>query len=156
MYGCGDAKLASTLKKPQKQGKKLKDQFWKANPAIKRLIEDLESSYDKHPGYIYGLDGRRLRVRDKRKLLNTLLQNAATIVFKLWMIKVDELNLSGLDQMIAYHDEIQFEYDAHLYGPATIPIIEVEGCARQVGEELNLNVPIAAEGKRGRTWADTH
>ena len=159
MYGCGDTKLANTLGKPKSQGAKLKAIFWKGNPALAALLIDLERSYDYHGGWITGLDGRKLFIRDKRKLLNSLLQNAAAIVFKKWMVLCDVLfalaKVNPIAQTIAYHDEIQCETDASIfisneYGD------KICRAAEKVGQDLNLKVPIAAEYKVGMNWAETH
>ena len=155
MYGCGDAKLAKTAGKPEKEGKKLKEAFWKANPAIKSLISDLEKAYDLHPGYIIGIDGRKLRVRDKRKLLNTLLQNGATIVFKKWMIAIDD-EAPPLHQLIAYHDELQFELNSTHLTAIETAVRGVLQLATEVGEDMKLNVKIEADCKTGYNYAECH
>jgi len=99
LYGAGAGKLAGTLGRPKKQGAKIKQGFYKAHPGIEQLIKMLEDAYKRNGGYIKGIDGRPLYVRKVMALLNTLLQNAATIVFKKWMVKCS--NLEGC-QMIAY------------------------------------------------------
>lgn len=156
-YGCGDAKLANTLGKPKKEGKRLKALFWDNNPALKALVSDLERSLKAHEGWIKGLDGRKVFIRESRKLLNSLLQNSAAIVFKQWMVNCDQEKF-GVEahQVIAYHDEKQDELytsdvrEAHTYGKRVCELAAI------TGEQLNLNVPIAAEYKVGKNWAETH
>ena len=89
MYGAGAKKLARILGRRESQGNKIKQDFYKAHPAIKELIDDLEAAY-KQRGHLIALDGRPLYIRGTNKLLNTILQNAAAIIFKLWMIECDE------------------------------------------------------------------
>jgi DNA polymerase I len=154
MYGCGDSTLAKYLGKPMNQGKKLKQLFWDGNPALSALINDLEKAYDQRGGWLVGPDGRKIFIREKRKLLNSLLQHSATIVFKKWLIKVYE-EVATPDQMIAYHDEGQWEFDgskedAEWTGQWICKL------ATEVGKEMNLNVPIAAEYKVGKNWSDCH
>jgi len=162
MYGCYPKKLATTLGYDESRGQQLHDDFWAANGPIKDLIVDLEKSYDANGGYILGLDGRRIYVREKRKLLNTLLQNAATIVFKRWMVLVDDY-VSKRDaaepqvhQVIAYHDELQFEYYSDDLYFATKFAEVVCDLALKAGEHYGVTVPTPADYKIGKNWADTH
>lgn len=158
MYGCGDEKLASTLGKPKSQGKKLKKIFWDNNPALQHLIADLEAAYDKNGWWIRGLDGRMLFVREKRKLLNSLLQNAATIIFKKWMVNCEGVARANaiFKQIIAYHDELQFEALTKDEGTITMLSSEIKRCAKDAGLCFKLNVPIDADVKRGRDWSQCH
>ena len=159
MYGAGAKKLANTLGKPEGMGTKLKKDFFKAHPGIEALIKDLESAFSAR-GYIYGLDGRPLFIRGANKLLNSLLQNAAAMVFKKWMVAVDEVRLGwatghNTQQIIAYHDELQFEcrmdkVSATAFGEAIVR------CAQATGKEMKIRVPIDAEAKVGKNWKDTH
>lgn len=159
MYGCGDAKLAEQLGKKRGQGKKLRAIFWNANPALQALIKDLEIAYGKNGGYLVGLDGRMLFIREIRKLLNSLLQHAAAVVFKMWMVEcylyTEQLN-PKCAQVLAYHDEIAFEfYSNNLKFAEKIGNNIIELC-KQVGLDLLLNVPLNAEAKYGESWAHVH
>ncbi|WP_337430029.1 DNA polymerase, partial [Desulfovibrio sp.] len=88
LYGAGDQKLGSIVEPyaaPARQaqvGKRLKAKFFRAIPAIKRLIDDVQSTVASRP-YLYGIDGRRLHVRSKHSALNTLLQSAGAVLVKL-------------------------------------------------------------------------
>ena len=157
MYGAGAKKLAQTAGKPEGQGAKLKRDFYKAHPGIEELITALEE-YHKAHGYLQGLDGRPLYIRSNNKLLNTLLQNAAAIVFKRWMIRISErlaipYEWEGVHQIIAYHDELQFECPSRFASPFSKL---VKSCAIETGKELKIKVPIGAEAKVGKNWRDTH
>jgi len=159
MYGCFPPKLAETLGKPASMGQELYDNFWIVNAPIKLLVESLEDEYDRNGGKIRGLDGRWLHVREKRKLLNTLLQNAAAIVFKHWMVLCDEYLCSNptskVYQTIAYHDELQFE--SH-YDEVTTKSIGSKICdlALESGVHFKIRVPTPADMKLGVSWKDTH
>jgi DNA polymerase I-like protein with 3'-5' exonuclease and polymerase domains len=159
MYSCGDAKLAETLGKPKSEGKRLKQLFWDGNPALAYLIEQLELTYAQK-GHIVSLDGRIMDVRDKRKLLNTLLQGTAAIVFKQWMVEVDRYCggplLGDLRQIIQYHDECQLESCSPDRQVAIERGKDICKLATQVGKDLGVRVPIEAEAKIGKHWADCH
>lgn len=160
MYGAGAGKLARILGIPEKQGGRIKKEFYEAHPAIEALITDLSNAYSRK-GYINGFDGRPLFIRSEHKLLNSLLQNAACIVFKAWMVECESRRNSvagfkdKVRQMIAYHDELQFqvkgtEVTAAVWGQV------VCDAALTVGKVLNIEVPIEAEAKIGKNWADCH
>ena len=165
LYGAGAKKLANTLGKDEKMGAKLKKAFFSAHPGIKELIDDLETGLARNGGYVKGIDGRPLYIRGTNKLLNSLLQASAAYVFKKWMIMIAERKGSNdlyefIEQVIAYHDELQFEvrcalgftseYVAEMWAK------ECEGAALEVGRHLGILVPIEAEAKVGKNWGDTH
>jgi DNA polymerase I-like protein with 3'-5' exonuclease and polymerase domains len=159
MYGCGEAKLASSLGKPKGSGGKWFKKFWDGAPALKALIDELDAAMASGRD-IHGLDGRVLSIRERRKGLNTLLQGGAAVVFKVWMCLIDKwITEEGyshkVHQVIAYHDELQFEIAsgeefARLVGEK---FVELAGVA---GELLKVRVPITGEAKVGKNWAETH
>jgi len=156
MYGAGAKKLADTLGKPIKEGGKLRDMFWDGNPALKELKAKVEEVYKKK-GYLTGLDKRKIVIRSEHKLLNSLFQCGATVIFKRWMVRCNEWikdNNIPAHQVIAYHDELQFEVQGGMF-PAMV-MKQVEKEATLTGEEMGIRVKIEAEGKIGETWSDTH
>ena len=156
MYGAGAKKLADTLGKPVKEGGKLRDMFWNGNPALKELKAKVEEVYKKK-GYLTGLDKRKIVIRSEHKLLNSLFQCGATVIFKRWMVRCNEWikdNNIPAHQVIAYHDELQFEVQGGMF-PAMV-MKQVEKEATLTGEEMGIRVKIEAEGKIGETWSDTH
>lgn len=159
-YGCTPPTLAATLKKPLSEGNYLYRTFWEKRRPIKMLVDDLERSF-KAKGYLKGLDGRRVSVSRKGIELNRIAQTGAAIVFKVWMYynhnKIYEHKMQHvIKQLIAYHDELQYEsrnnsrimaeYFADIFGKN----------ATQVGVDLKLNMPMAADFKIGKNWAECH
>ena len=160
LYGAGPAKLAAIAGRAQSAGKKIKDDFYERHPAIHGLIQDLEIAFKRNGGWITGIDGRPLFVRRASTLLNTLLQNAATVVFKKWMVALEEVRAERryrekVAQMIAYHDELQYRVvdDEQVITDWSFCCALVAG---MVGIDMNLKVPIKAETRIGKTWRDTH
>jgi hypothetical protein len=157
MYGCGEAKLASTLGAPKGTGDQFFDIFWRTNPALKLLIDDLHAAVSSGRP-ILGIDRRVLTIREKRMALNTLLQGGAAIVFKHWMRLCNEYIKreypSTVHQIIAYHDELQFEVNDFI-NPTNLGG-DLVGFAKEAGELLKVRVPITAEYKVGMNWAHTH
>ena len=169
IYGCGEAKLASTLGKRRGAGKRLFKAFWDANEPIKLLLDSLFNMYDSGVP-IRGLDGRVLKIRQRRMILNTMLQSAAAIVFKLWMVKINEwIELANCEefihQIIAMHDELQFEMNKELIEERGTKTQQeffsnfdafVKECLKDVEKELGIMVPLEVDIKIGQNWADTH
>lgn len=93
MYGAGAAKLGATLGKSAAVGKRNKDRFMKKYKCYHQLVKYLEGLYEQNDGWIPGLDGRKFYVRSKKDILNTYLQGNSAIIFKHWMVKVDEARL---------------------------------------------------------------
>ncbi len=158
LYGCGAKKLARILGIKEKEGKKALMRFWKINKAIKELKVMLKKEYDMQ-GFITGIDGRPLYIREKYKILNSVLQHTAAIIFKMWMVEVN-WKLPDLQQYIAMHDELQL-------GLIEVPVEKYKGIVRRCTTEFNvilkkvalrlaLNVVITADVKLGHNWAETH
>ena len=154
-YGAGAGKIAVLLGCDTPEAQSKLDAFWKLNVGIKRLVDYLYKYYKKHK-YIVGLDGRKLQIRGEHKLLNTLIQSAAGIIFKRWdVIVTRELLEKKLDctPIIRMHDEIQ--YRVHQDVADISQEIVLRGAA-SAGEYYGLKVPIAADCKLGANLAETH
>ena len=157
-YGAGAGKVREILGCGPTRAHEALEEFWAATPGLAKLIGYLEQEYASK-GYITGIDGRHLYIRHKHKLFNTLVQNAATVVFKKWMVRCYEVT-TGKDiaahQVLAYHDELGFE----VYTPDEFVAIKygkyMADQARIVGEDMNLQVPISAEAKVGTRYDEVH
>ena len=156
-YGAGVGKLREILNCSERQAKQYINKFWGANPGLSKLIEYLEHEYASK-GHITGIDGRVLYIRHNHKLFNTLIQNAATVIFKRWMVKCYDgaRDVNGVAQVLAYHDELGFE----IHGPDDAPAHHwgkwFSDQARIVGNDMELNVPISAEYKLGKLYSEVH
>ena len=154
MYGAGAKKLEA-IANSGLNGTQIKSTFYAKYPAIKELVDALEKSYDVHGTYIKTLDGRRVYIRSKHKLLNTLIQSAAAIIFKQWMLEIHGILPTGGNQVIAMHDEVQVEFSGNKLG-ATLLGEEMCRLAEVVGKDLGIKVPVTAEAKVSKTWRGTH
>tara|TARA_R100000306_G_C4370059_1_gene139507 strand:+ start:251 stop:1984 length:1734 start_codon:yes stop_codon:yes gene_type:complete len=154
LYGAGDSKIGQITGGTAKDGKKLKRDFLKNTPSLKRLrnrvIRNAES------GYLTGLDGRLLHIRSTHAALNTLLQSAGAIVMKRAVIILDHFSqVYKIDYKIVgqVHDEIQVEVkekQAEFFGDLAV------NCIRRAGKDFKLNCPLDGNYKIGTTWRDTH
>ena len=162
IYGAGDEKVGQLVNGGQKQGKKIKADYFAALPSLKNTVDRFKK--EAASGFITSLDGRKIRVRKDQftgefqthKALNTLLQSSATIYFKTWMLFVDKaVKASKIDcfQLISMHDELQFE--------CTEKDIDklkeiLEDCIVKTDKYYKVNCSNACEVKFGNNWKDTH
>lgn len=154
-FGAQAPRLAEICKCSEAEAQAYIDKFWEGNYGVALLVESLEKFYKKNK-YIVGLDGRKLKIRAAYKLLNTLIQGSAGIVFKRWgQIVNRKFEEEGIDcsQIIAYHDE--FDYRCHPdCQERAIQIIEES--AIEAGIYYGMKVPITTTVKVGRNWAQVH
>jgi hypothetical protein len=162
IYGAGDGKIGIIIGGSRVHGKRIREQFLKANP---KLAETIGSTQDaSRRGYLVGIDGRKITMRrDKstkeiqtHKALNTRLQCAGAVVMKWAMVILDEwIRQYKLDapKVIDMHDEGQHEVRAdHVQMFSTLAPLSIV----TAGKMLQLNVPLAGEAKVGLNWAHTH
>lgn len=158
LYGAGDEKIGKIIGKGATEGRKIKSQFLKKTPALKKLRE-AASKAAKQRGWLKGLDGRIIPIRHSHAALNTLLQSAGAIICKTWYVQIEELlRLQGYTRedvtIVAFiHDEVQ--------------LLVREGLEEEIGkltkdamwdveEQFRFRCPLDSEFKHGSTWADTH
>lgn len=155
MYGCKAPLLSSYLGVSMRDAKYILDTFWTFNVGLGILKDKLEQAYKKSKS-IRGLDGRRIHIRGEHKLLNSLIQSTAAILFKRWLINVREaILMGGYDAhiVIAYHDELQVECHKECVEEVKL-ILEQE--ADKLQSIYNLHVPIVAKVDIGMNWGETH
>ena len=154
IYGAGDAKLGRVVGGNQKDGKRLREQFFNSNPSFKSLRDKVQRASAKN--YLKGLDGRKLLIRTQHAALNTLLQGGGAIVMKRGLVMLDALiKLNTLDAKFVanIHDEWQIDVpktNADLVGNCAVEAI------REAGEAFNFLCPLDGEYKVGDNWAETH
>lgn len=153
-YAAGDTKLGEILGKGPSEGRQLRNNFYKANPAFKNLVGQLKRVVEDR-GYLYGLDGRKLAIRGHAHL-NVLLQSAGALIAKKWLqIAYHQIKQQQLDATIVawIHDELQIAArpeEAENVGNL------FRNSAKKAGEYFGFKIPIDAEYTIGTTWADTH
>lgn len=156
LYGAGDAKVGKIVEGSSKVGAALKDRFLKELPALAKVKLDVEFQTAKYGGVVL-VDGRTAPVRSKHAALNTLLQGSGAVVSKYWMI-IANRNLikrfgNKVKQMAYVHDELQFSCPPDIAEEAGKIITD---SAMEAGKRLDIRIPINAEFKIGRNWAETH
>ena len=157
LYGAGDRKIGHSYdkqlsdEKAVKKGREIRKAYVDAIPGLKELLEAVREASKR--GYVLGLDKRRILVEKEHKSLNYLLQGAAAIIAKRWMLLTHE-NLPKTARQLAFvHDELQYEVEEKDLEDLKFLL---ELTAVQAGEFYNLRCPIAAESVSGMNWAETH
>ena len=120
IYGAQANKVSKMLNMTKEEAVSLVSGFWGASKALKELKDSVESFWESTGNnYIIGLDGRKLIVRSKHSILNTLFQSAGTICARYVNVLIhNKLEKSGLNinplikapdaiSMIEMHDESQ-------------------------------------------------
>lgn len=170
MYGAAGPKVASTLGLPEKMGQEKLELFWDVNPGTKSLKENLENFWESRgrSTFLPAIDGRMLRTRKKSALLNTIFQSCGGIIMDYACCFLDRW-LGGLKwkerkpyylykghivRRVAYvHDEVEFECEE----PVAEEVAKmIEKAIERAGEHLKLKVPLAGEGKVGKSWKEVH
>ena len=158
MYGAGDAKMGTIVGGGAKEGKAMKQKFFTSLPAFATLSDKVKKAAER--GFIIALDGRHLPVRSGHGAINSLLQGAAAIIAKKWVITYEKMCeeqgwVNGKDFWISafVHDEVQMTVREGLAEKcAEISV----AAALKAGEELDVRIPVGAEAKIGLNWYDCH
>jgi DNA polymerase I-like protein with 3'-5' exonuclease and polymerase domains len=154
MYGAGDEKLGSVVGGSTADGKRARQYFFDNKPTFKALRDRVQRASAK--GYLKGLDGRKLYIRNAHSALNTLLQGAGAIIMKQGLVLLDNvLKLNAVEYKFVanIHDEWQIEVPedkADFVGEFAVASIV------KAGEHFNLRCPLDGEYKIGDNWSETH
>ncbi len=154
LYGAGDGKIGEIVGGTSSAGKKLKANFLANTPSLGALRKRIDKESSK--GWLRGLDGRRLHIRSSHSALNVLLQSAGAIIMKQALTLLEKYGtIYSIDYkfLLNVHDEVQVEVredQAEQFGRLAVD------CIKRAGTDFNLNCPLDAEYKVGKTWAETH
>lgn len=153
IYGAGPAKIGSIVGGGAKEGKMIMNRFMRNMPALQQLRDRVDAAAQN--GYVRGLDGRLLKVRQQHAAVNLLLQGAGAIICKEWLRQITLMTQRDFDYRLvaSIHDEYQFEVRAdqvERFGFLT------QSAMKKVEKELNVRCPLDSEYKVGNNWAETH
>lgn len=126
---------------------------------MKQLIDKVKAK-SKTPGYVIGLDGRRVYTRSAHAALNTLLQSAGALIMKKSLVLLDtQLQADGLVPGIHYefvgniHDELQIECEeSHATAIGTAAAAAIAAA----GEHFKFRCPLSGSYAIGDNWSETH
>lgn len=174
LYGAGAMKLGEIVcpngskEQKEKAGNDIKKKFMKANPAIAELVNAIKQ-VAKDTKYVIDLDGNPLYIRSEHSAPNLVLQSCGAIVMKYWAVAVDEalqdLGYENTDDVmhtgrthdyenvLNIHDEAQLEVKEEIHDEVANVM---QSMFNVVGIELEMNIPIDGESKKGSNWSETH
>ena len=147
LYGAGDAKLGSVVGGSKDSGARLRERFFANQPTFKTLRDRVTKAATK--GYLKGIDGRRIHIRNAHAALNSLLQGGGAIVMKRALIILNsEATKNNLDYKFVanIHDEWQVEVSkdhTDKFGSLAVQAI------KEAGDYYNMRCPLDAEYKIG-------
>ena len=153
-YGAGDQKLSTILGGNTKDARRIREHFLDNLPSFKKLKNRVGKAAKR--GYLKGLDGRKIFIRNDYAALNSLLQGGGAIVMKRALAMLNTLiKLQTLDAKFVanIHDEWQIEVRedlADFVGQLAV------GCIEKAGEYYNMRCPLTGEYKIGGNWSETH
>ena len=153
-YGAGDQKLSSILGGSIKDARKVREHFLDNLPAFKNLKARVGRAAKR--GYLKGLDGRKIFIRNDYAALNSLLQGGGAILMKRALAMLNTLiKLQTLDAKFVanIHDEWQIEVREDLAD--FVGQLAVD-CIQTAGNYYELRCPMDGEYKIGGNWSETH
>ena len=154
IYGAGDAKIGSVVGGGKRLGAELKKRFLDNNPSLKTLRDRVSQAAKR--GYLKGLDGRKIFIRNEHAALNSLLQGGGAIVMKRALVRLYALiKLNALDARFVanIHDEWQLE--VHEDVAEHVGQLAVK-CIEEAGDYYNMRCPLTGQYKIGDSWNETH
>lgn len=157
LLGAGQGKVAEILECPGSEARDSILRFIDFYPGLKELKQGRIPS-DAERGYFEGLDGRLVIVPSEHKVLAGYLQNGEAIVMKRatrwWTSELQKERIPF--KLVTWpHDEWQTEIPDDDDVEKFVMNKQIESIVRQ-GIELNLNCPLAASGRSGYNWKETH
>ena len=164
IYGISAFGLSQRLKISRSEAKKIIDDYFENFPSVSTYIETVIASV-REKGYAETLFGRRRYLPDinsrnatvrslaERNAINAPIQGTAADIIKKAMINVDaRLKASGLQSkmVLQVHDELVFDALAS----------EAEALKKIVSEEMGnvieLSVPLTVDCNYGKNWLEAH
>ena len=154
IYGAGDEKLGAICGGSRNYGKAIKSRFLSRTPALANFRKRVDKATGK--GWLKGIDGRKLRIRNRHSALNTLIQGGGAIVMKKALILLEEQvskHKLKARPVANVHDEFQYEVletQAEDFGNLAVDSII------NAGKNLRIRCPLNGEYKYGNNWQETH
>jgi len=153
LYGASARRVHEILDCSMSEANKVLEKFYRVLPFLQEIKEDIIGKLEAF-GYIKGIDKRILTIRSQHSALNALNQSCAAIIMKkaltiLW----DKLKDKDAFVVANIHDEFQIEAKPEIADE--VGKIAVDSIV-QAGEHFNLRVPLGAEYRVGKSWAETH
>ena len=153
LYGASSRRVHEILDCSMEEAKEVLQKFNKVLPFLQELKEDILSKLEDQ-GYIRAIDKRILTIRSQHSALNALNQSCAAIIMKKALTILWE-KLKDKDAFVVanIHDEFQIEARPEIADE--VGKIAVDSII-EAGLHFRLRVPLGAEFRVGKNWAETH
>ena len=153
LYGASSRRVHEILDCSMEEAKEVLQKFNKVLPFLQELKEDILSKLEDQ-GYIRAIDKRILTIRSQHSALNALNQSCAAIIMKKALTILWE-KLKDKDAFVVanIHDEFQIEARPEIADE--VGKIAVDSII-EAGLHFRLRVPLGAEYRVGKNWAETH
>ena len=164
VYGVSDYGLSQDLGISVYEAKRYIEEYYRQFPTIKPCLDGFKQE-GKEKGYVSTLFGRRrilkeltsanynIRSFGERAAMNTPIQGTAADIIKLAMNRADQaLREKGFDAnlILQVHDELIVEAREDIAEEAAKVLSEA------MEKVIELDVPLIAEARTGKTWAEAH
>lgn len=169
-YGGGDFKLGTIIRddmyeagkqlppgtKLHKLGAEGRAKLEQGVKGLGTLITQVKSRA-RNPGYLKGLDGRKIHIRSPHAALNTLLQGGGAVVMKLALVIADEQLSDKFTGRYAFVANVHDEYQIETYPDIAEEVGQISADAiREAGVRLGVRCPLSGSYAVGNNWAETH
>ena len=164
VYGVSDYGLSQDLGVSVYEAKRYIEEYYRQFPTIKPCLDGFKQE-GKEKGYVATLFGRRrilkeltsanynIRSFGERAAMNTPIQGTAADIIKLAMNHAEQaLRDKGFDAqlILQVHDELIVEAKEDIAEEAAKVLSEA------MEKVIELDVPLIAEARIGKTWAEAH
>jgi len=156
IYGAGAGKMGEIVGAGVKAGSAIRKKFLDATPALGTLMKNVQRASNK--GFVFGIDGRKIKIRNQHSSLNALLQNCGAVLCKQFLVEFDKLlttkDLHSRASQVAWiHDEIQVECDPDIADKiGELALLAIA----KAGEHFKFRLKLDGEYNIGNNWAETH
>ena len=159
LYGASSTKIGLsydpqlTKQQAKSKGEEIRQAYLDAIPGLESLVEAVKRKA-KEDASIRSIDGRQISVDSPHKALNFLLQSAAGVLAKRWLLITHD-RLQGIE-----HERYAFVHDEQALGcPPDVADQVASICttsAAMAGDYYKLRIRIDADAQIGDNWAQVH
>jgi len=154
-YFCKLPTFCESLGLSLKEGKSKYEAYWEKNWALRLFDEDMEKQWiDNNKKFVYTIDGGKILTRARHSITNAVFQSTGAKIMDVAGLFLDDMAKHLNDERnIYYHDEYLCSCnpeDAEELGKLGVESII------KAGQFFKLHVPLDAEYKIGKSWADCH
>jgi len=156
IFGAGDEKLGSIVKKGSGEGAVIRRTIIENVPGFEELLKDVEREFYRNKGRIRTIDGGFVWCPSLNAALNYRVQSLGAVVMKLACIILHEdAKKEGLEfQLLAtIHDEWQMQTKKE--NGERLGQLAVQSMTK-AAERLKFNVPLFGEYRLGYSWDECH